>query len=117
MNGAAHTPGPWSLYAHDLLVIVNADGSSLGEMKPGDPFIAPETALANATLAASAPNLLERLQRSHGALRAVFIGTGTSGGSCSCCGTIWQGHVEQHEPTCQIGLNEAAIALATGGAA
>lgn len=53
-----HTPGEWFVYEHDPLVIVNSDGSSLGEMRPGDPFISLREALANARVAAAATRLL-----------------------------------------------------------
>ena len=71
-EGVKHTPGPWSLYDKNLLIIVNSEGASLGEMVPGDPFIGPEEALANARMASGAPEvvetaiaLLDRLYRSH----------------------------------------------------
>lgn len=58
---SAHTPGPWSQYAGDPLVIVNADGSSLGEASAGDPFIPFLQQLANAKLMAAAPTQHELL--------------------------------------------------------
>lgn len=58
MNEVKHTPGPWSVYEDDPVIIVNAEGSSLGEMTAGDPFIQSDTMLANARLAAAAPDLL-----------------------------------------------------------
>lgn len=56
-----HTPTPWSLYEHDPLVIVDDKGSSLGEMVPGDPYISPATALANAAFVIRAVNSHETL--------------------------------------------------------
>lgn len=55
------TPGPWAQYEHDPLVIVNQEGSSIGDMKPGDPYIREAEALANAKLAATAPDLRDQL--------------------------------------------------------
>lgn len=53
-----HTPGPLHQDEHNPLVIVNSDGSSLGEASAGDPFIGHEEQLANARLWAAAPDLL-----------------------------------------------------------
>ena len=55
---ARHTPGPWSVYSRDELVLVNDAGSSIGEMVAGDPFIPYGQQRANALLAAAAPELL-----------------------------------------------------------
>lgn len=63
MAREAHTPGPWATYDADPLVIVNSEGSSLGEMTPGDPFITPGAAIANALLAAASPDLLSIAER------------------------------------------------------
>ena len=60
---ARHTPGPWSQYYGDPLIIVDALGSSLGDMSPGDPFISHATAIANARLTSAAPDLLHLVQR------------------------------------------------------
>lgn len=69
---------------------------------------------ADMAVYAAAPDLLERLEKSHGALRAVFIGKGSSGGSCACCSAIWKGEAEEHAAACQLALNSAAIAKARG---
>ena len=57
-----HTKGPWETYDLDPTVIINSEGSSLGDMTPGDPFITGVEAFANARLAAAAPDLLEALE-------------------------------------------------------
>lgn len=59
---AKYTPGPWLLYDSNPMVIVNGEGSSLGEMLPGDPFITPREALANATLVAAAPHMASAIR-------------------------------------------------------
>lgn len=59
---ASFTAGPWSQYHDDPLVIVNANGSSLGEASAGDPFISYSEQLANARLIAAAPDLLAALE-------------------------------------------------------
>lgn len=68
---AAHTPGPWLQDEGDPLVIVNAAGSSLGEMSAGDPFITYEQQYANARLAAAAPALLTVIRTSIGNVRSL----------------------------------------------
>lgn len=61
---SAHpTPGPWAVFASDPLIIINAEGASLGEMSAGDPFIERAEMEANARLAASAPALLGAANR------------------------------------------------------
>lgn len=54
-----HTPGPWS---YDSIVIMVADGSSIGEMSPGVPGMSRDEAEANARLAAAAPDMLAALR-------------------------------------------------------
>ena len=56
------TPGEWSVYRDHLLVIVNANGSSIGDACPGDPFIGEAEAQANARLFAASKALFVALQ-------------------------------------------------------
>lgn len=63
MSAQQHTPGPWAQYADDPLVIVNAEGSSLGEASAGDPFITYAEQLANARMFATAPDLRNALMQ------------------------------------------------------
>lgn len=56
---SAHTQGPW---LKDGLVIIAPDGSSLGEMSAGHPYIKVKEQAANARLAAAAPDLLHALE-------------------------------------------------------
>ena len=93
---ARHTAGPWSVYPHDPLVIVNSDGSSLGIASPGDPFIGFAEAKANALVWAAGAELLA-------ANRAALI----------CIGELspTQARVEVAQ------MLQAAIVKATGSAA
>lgn len=61
MAEGKYTKGSWSVYKDDPLIIVNEEGSSLGEMSAGDPYISHEEMVANAQMAAAAPDLLEAL--------------------------------------------------------
>lgn len=63
MSGVPHTSGPWSVYEGDPLIIVNAEGSSLGEMSSGDPFISYAQMKANAAVAAIGPEAVALLER------------------------------------------------------
>jgi hypothetical protein len=61
------TAGPWRQYERDQLVIVAADGGSIGEMTCGGP---PGTTphfeqVANARLAAQSPRLLMHLEKAY----------------------------------------------------
>ncbi len=58
MTERKRTPGPWSQYEQDALIIVDKDGASLGDMTPGDPYISNEEALGNALLVVAAPDLV-----------------------------------------------------------
>jgi hypothetical protein len=55
----------------------------------------------------------DALERSQRILRS-FIGTGTVGGSCSLCGSMWETGAEKHAPGCLIATNAAALAKARG---
>ena len=101
MSAVKHTPGPWSQYRDDPLVIVNAAGSSLGEASAGDPYISADEQLANARMFAAAPELLEALRD---AIDAVKIFRGPE---------AWDIYWE-HSPECKRW--RAAIAKATGSA-
>jgi len=61
MNKCAFTPGPWRRYEGDALIIVDHEGASLGEMSSGSPRTPRSVQLANAALAAAAPELYEAL--------------------------------------------------------
>lgn len=56
---SAHTPGPWTRHG---LIIAAADGSSVGEMSAGHPYISLGEQERNAALAAAAPDLLVALE-------------------------------------------------------
>lgn len=68
MRPTTHTPGPWSVSNGNLLRIARADGSGgavticgvhrIGRLSTGEQT---ETVLANASLIASAPDLLDAL--------------------------------------------------------
>ncbi len=55
------TPGPWAQYDQDPVIIVNCEGGSLGEMTSGYPTIGEKEDIANARLAAAAPDLAARV--------------------------------------------------------
>lgn len=76
MSALGTTKGPWSVYADDGLIIVNSEGSSLGEMSAGDPFILLNEMLANAKLAAASPEMYDALMRARGSLNAFYVGMG-----------------------------------------
>lgn len=59
---SAHTPGPWTQYESDPLIIINSDGVSLGEMSAGSPNVSRSEQIANARLIAAAPELLAVVQ-------------------------------------------------------
>ncbi len=69
-----HTPTPWAQYHDDRLIIVDAEGSSLGEMTAGDPYISHATQIANAALVVTAVNSHEKLLACREALRALLGG-------------------------------------------
>lgn len=51
-----HTPLPWATDNDDPVIIVNAEGSSLGEITSGDPYIGRHEELANAAFIVRAVN-------------------------------------------------------------
>jgi hypothetical protein len=64
MSAPKFTPGPWGQYDADPLIIIKPDdGSSLGEMSAGSPQMSRGEQLANARLAAAAPELYEALDQ------------------------------------------------------
>jgi hypothetical protein len=119
---AQHTSGPWKahIWRHpgqpDTVCVKDANGREIIAWTgfDGTPCTKAETR-ANARLAAAAPDLLNLLRAAQATLRARYIGKGTVGGSCSMCGTTWHGTREQHDSSCLIERNEAAISSATRG--
>lgn len=53
---SAHTPGPWAQYEGDPLIIIDSTGASLGEISAGSPNVSRSEQIANARLAAAAPD-------------------------------------------------------------
>jgi hypothetical protein len=75
MTAAKHTPGPWAMDDNCPLVIVDKDGSSIGEMSAGDPFIPDDQQLANARLVCAAPDLLEACEAALNLMGDLGVGS------------------------------------------
>lgn len=77
-----HTPGPWhwraveqkgftsngSPYTHIRGIVASAKISPIGGIPSGSEFIATQTTIANASLIAAAPEMLEQLKKLRDAL-------------------------------------------------
>lgn len=67
------TPGPLRVYAKDPYIVVDADGCSVADCAPGNPYMRPETARANARLFAQAPRLLKHLEKAYALMTQLHL--------------------------------------------